>query len=99
MLCISQARIYERYIKSARFIVDLLASLPYDFMGFALGNWPIMRLPHLLRVLALPRYISDLKQHLEEIKQVLLDPGLITACKMLLGTVTVAHWCRYVLGI
>jgi len=86
--------IYERYIKSLRFKVDLIALLPYEIMCLVVGTWQTWRVGHLLRILALPRYLNDLKQHFEDVKSILLNSGFLTVCQMILATVIVSHWSR-----
>jgi hypothetical protein len=89
-----QEMILRRYASSPRFFVDIVSSFPYDVLGGVLGGFSIMRIPHILRVCLLPRYFTDLKQHLEDSKKVIVTSEVMSTLLMAVSTAIFATWAR-----
>ena len=67
VLVIERPAIFSHYIRSLRFKVDLLASLPLSVVGFAIGYYPqLLRISHLLRMFNMSTYLKEFSDYCEE---------------------------------
>lgn len=89
-LVISRKEIRARYRESNRVIVDVLASLPLDFMMLHLGMNPMLRINKLLRISQLPAWFDDVTKRSSRY-------GFLRLAKMIVVLVFAVHFisCAY----
>ena len=70
MLVVDRREIFKQHVRSRRFWIDVVSTLPFDLLGFVNGRWwRVLRLPHVARILNLDAYVRTpltfVEEHLE----------------------------------
>ena len=93
VLVIERPAIFSHYIRSLRFKVDLLASLPLSVVGFAIGYYPqLLRISHLLRMFNMSTYLKEFSDYCEEGLNLVLSAGTMAITSMTISTTVVLIW-------
>ena len=93
VLVIERPAIFSHYIRSLRFKVDLLASLPLSVVGFAIGYYPqLLRISHMLRFINMATYLKEFSDYCEEGLNIVLSAGTMAITSMTISTTVVLIW-------
>ena len=80
------------YFESRRVYLNILCLFPYDILAIFVGYPVLMRLPKTLRLLQLPRVVSDIRKHMYDCLHISISESYFSSLIMFLGTVLLVIW-------